>query len=202
MIEIKDFSVRYLSSREFFVENLAIPEQGAFLIFGDNGAGKSTLIRSILHLFKDFQGMILIDNRNNREMTRFEIAEKISYLPQNSAQIPDMPAVDFIRQGFFARHQGHFAKVTTILGVDKYFERNLSELSGGERQLCRLARALIADTPYVLLDEPDSFLSRKNKLRFFELTEEIARHRALVIVSHSEQDFHRFKKILEMESPD
>ncbi len=202
MIKINDYSVQYPSGYGFKVDKLVIPSRGAFLIVGDNGAGKSTLIRSILYLFRGFQGSIFIDERDNREFKRREMARKISYLPQNTVQIPDMPAIDFIRQGFYALQDGNLEETVAVLGVDRYLHRNLSELSGGERQLCRLARALVAETPYTLLDEPDSFLSRKNKLRFFEITERIARRRSLVIVSHSEQDFHRFDKILEMEEED
>ncbi len=203
MIEIKDFVLSFDSQKPLEIKELSIPAEGVQLIYGGNGGGKTSLVRCILGIRKDFQGEILLDGVSIKTLSREKIARKLSYLPQTSDMDVDITIKDFIRQGLYAVKQGFFDEVVNILNISVLLERNFSALSGGEKQLCRIARSMIADVSYSFLDEPDSFLSRKNKARFLDLIERFSERRGIVIISHGEMRENKdWNSLLELEESD
>lgn len=187
MIEISGLTIRYPGRPPIPAGDLAVPERGAYLIAGENGTGKSSLIRAVLRIVDTFDGRVLIDGTDNREMSRLDIARKISYLPQISPVEPDVTVEEFVRQGLYAVQENRLAWVVKTLGLEDLLARNYTELSGGQKQLCRIARATSALTPYFFLDEPDAFLSKKNRVLFLDLAGHLSEVAAVVVVSHHEE---------------
>ncbi len=163
MIEIKTLKIQFPSNKRLNIGNIIIAEKGSFLIFGGNGSGKTTLVRCILGLYQDYKGSILLDGRDAKSLGRKEIAAFISYLPQTGGADTDFTVEDFIRQGLYAVQNDYMDEVVDILRLKPYLKRRYSELSGGEKQLSRIARAMAADVKYSFLDEPDAFLSKKKQ---------------------------------------
>jgi ABC-type cobalamin/Fe3+-siderophores transport system ATPase subunit len=202
MITINNLTISYDTTPLLHIDNLSIPDKDAWIIIGDNGTGKSSLIKRILYIDKVFKGDILIDSKNNKSMSRLEIARLISYLPQNSNMDIDIPTDLFIKQGNYGFDNPDPALFTTIieiLGIQNLLDKNIRNLSGGEKQLARIARAFVAPTKYCFLDEPDSYLSRKNKSKFLELVKYFSAQRNITIISHGEITADgQFKTLLEL----
>lgn len=199
MILLKDFSCIMGRNGVLKVKSLKIPGTGAYLIFGDNGSGKTTLVRCITGIKKEYKGKIELDGVAVSGMTRLQIAQDISYLPQTSDMEVNVTVENFIRQGLYAAKRDSFIETIETLGLARYLKKTFSELSGGEKQLARIARAMVADAKYVFLDEPDSFLSRQNKARFMKLVNAVRKKRCIVIISHDELKFRpKLKPLLEL----
>ncbi|NPV00910.1 MAG: ABC transporter ATP-binding protein [Brevinematales bacterium] len=204
MIEIRGLTVLYPNRSITFPAVIDIPPRGNFLISGDNGCGKSSLVRAVIFLHRRFDGTVGIDGADNRSMKRLDIARKVSYLPQTGGVQIELPARDFILQGLYALGsapdtEARYRDISEGLGITGLSERNFAELSGGEKQLCRIARALIAPVSYSFLDEADAFLSRKNRARFYEYIGKISAGRAVILVTHSPSDAPGgFETLLEM----
>ena len=199
MISLNGFSCAMGKNGILKVKSLTVPEKGAYLIFGDNGTGKTTLLRHLTGISGGADGKLELDGMDIKTMTRAQIAEKISYLPQTSDMEVSAPVERFIKQGLYAAKKGFFGETVGILGLENFLNKDFSELSGGEKQLCRIARAMVADVKYSFLDEPDSFLSVKNKERFMKLVARFSRTRCIVIVSHDTLKFRpKLKPLLEL----
>ncbi len=189
MIEVKDLSVSMGQGETLHVPSLKLPGrgrgQGLFLIHGDNGTGKTTLVRCIAGIRMDWTGSIKLDGRDIRTLDRREIAGMLTYLPQASPPDVETTVEDYIRQGLYAARGDIFGDVVNALGLKKFLRRDFSKLSGGERQLARLARALSPLAGVSILDEPETHLSRANRFRFERLVRHLSRDRAVIMVSHS-----------------
>jgi len=199
LIEIKNYYCYFNEKYSLTINNLLIPERGCFIITGDNGSGKTTLVRSILNIYQNYTGEIYIDDKLNKDYTRKQIASIISYLPQTSNMEIEIYVSDFIKQGLYVSKISFYNDVIKILNLERFLEKRFDKLSGGEKQLIRIARSMVANTKYTFLDEPDSFLSKKNRERFFNLVDYFNNIRSIIIISHGELTNHNIKNILHLE---
>lgn len=152
-------------------------------LLGPNGAGKSTLFRTLLGLIPPASGMILLQGKA-LPLPRKDIAARIAFVPQSMQAPFPWTVQDFVLMGRTA-HQGAFAtpgkadqaearSALDELGILSFSDRLVTELSGGERQLTLIARALAQKAPAILLDEPSSALDFANRERLAGLMERLA----------------------------
>ncbi len=189
MILIQNLRVMQNKRLVLSLPRLEIPDQGLSLICGDNGSGKTSLVRTILDIHRDYSGEITINGISNHDLDRRKMAGLISYLPQQEEAVTDFSVRELIEQGLYAAAATYRYVVIEELGIEALLDRKYASLSGGERQLARLARVLIPGTAYVFLDEPDSFLSARNRKKMMSCLENQARYRSLVIISHFGVDY-------------
>ncbi len=195
MIEIYNYKVNF-NNFFLFIPELVFATKGQYLIIGENGSGKTTFIRSILNIFKDYEGEILINKIENKKLSRKEIASIISYLPQQDSSVFfSIKVKDFIETGLYSAKDNFFDLIIDILELKSYLDKDYNSLSGGERQLVRIARAMVGNVNFYLLDEPDTFLSKKNKEKIKKLFNEISKEKTLIIISHSNRDFNDIKTV-------
>lgn len=179
-------------------------ESGAFVgVVGENGSGKTTLLRTISGLVPFSQGEVLIFDRSIKEMSRREIAQSISFLPQKLSPFMPLSVKEFILMGRFVHvhsPRGYSSAdfdavhdVLSVLGIESLGERIYSELSGGEQQKVLIACSLVQGAQILIFDEPDSFLDQKQKSILFETFVSIQKQRALTLIVAS-HDLSRIKK--------
>ncbi len=199
MIKIRDYKIDFFKS-SLSIPELDIPDRGITLICGDNGIGKTTFVRSILRININYHGTILINEIENNKLRRIQISRLISYLPQIENSVFSIMVEDFIKQGLYAVKKNYFDEVIDMLDLSCYLKKDYRFLSGGERQLVKIARAIIPDVAYTILDEPDTFLSKKNREKVKTLIEYFAEKRGFIIVSHTKNEFTNKKMVIDFEN--
>jgi iron complex transport system ATP-binding protein len=144
-------------------------------VLGPNGGGKTTLFRTLLGLLAPQAGAVLLDGQALEAMPRGEIARRAGYVPQGHAPQFAFTVREAVLMGRTS-HIGLFAapgaadreaaeRAIQALGIGDLAERAVTELSGGERQLAMIARALAQGARALVLDEPTASLDFGNQVR-------------------------------------
>lgn len=164
-------------------------------LVGPNGAGKTTLLRTIAGLHRPSSGRVLLDGRPAHGMRPQALARLAAYLPQDTALSFPFTAYQVVLMGRHP-HLGRFAveraadhraaeRAMAATGTTHLAGRSMATLSGGERQLVLLAKALAQDTPVLLADEPISALDLRHQLAVLRLLRAYAdTGRTVLVVVH------------------
>ena len=142
-------------------------------LLGPNGAGKTTLFRTLLGLQRALGGSVLLDDRAIARMRPVEIARLMAYVPQAHATEFSYTVLDVVLMGRTAR-LGTFASPGAadetiaraklgVLGIGELADHDYTRISGGQRQLTLIARALAQETPILVMDEPTASLDFGNQ---------------------------------------
>jgi ABC-type branched-subunit amino acid transport system ATPase component len=142
-------------------------------VIGPNGAGKSTLLKTIFGMLKPTNGTIHLKNEEITGLKPDKVAQKgISYVPQVDNVFPSMTIQENLEMGAFIRDDDYSQRINEIyelfpvLGERK--KQKAGQLSGGQRQMVAMGRALMVDPRLLLLDEPSAGLSPKLVDMIFE----------------------------------
>lgn len=155
--------------------DLVIRSGEIICLLGQNGAGKTTLFRTLLGLVRPIQGGITIDGRDLTRFSPRELARYISWVPQSHSTPFPYKVSEVVLFGRSV-HLGMFAspgqrdrqiasECLELLGIGHLAGRSFTELSGGERQMVMIARALAQEARFMILDEPASNLDFGNQVR-------------------------------------
>src|SRR5262249_37049204 len=170
-------------------------------LIGPNGSGKTTLFKTLLGLLPAQAGDVLIDGTPLPRLSRPEIARRVAYVPQaHTAQFP-FRVLDMVVMGRTA-HLGPFAAPSepdrqrahaalALLGIADLAEREYTRISGGQRQLALIARALVQDAPAIVMDEPTANLDFGNQVIVLSEVKRLAARGLSVLLSTHDPD-HAF----------
>lgn len=195
MLEVKNLSFAYSKNGRRILDGVSFClEQGQFMaILGNNGAGKSTLIKCIDRINPVTAGQVLVNGKSIEAMQRRQLAQSVAYVPQNTQPAHTMvfDAVllgrkPYIKWGITAEDERIVAETLEMLNLKQLESRYLDELSGGELQKTMLARALVQQPKYLLLDEPTSSLDPNNQHEMLHVIRDIAQEKniGVAIVIH------------------
>lgn len=151
-------------------------DSGEFLcVLGQNGAGKSTLFKLLLGFLKKQSGEILIEGKQLEEYSRKELAREIAYIPQYSASAFSFSVFDTVLMGTTCRidslgspkkrEKKIALDALKKFGIEHLAHKSTSSISGGERQLVILARAIAQGSHILILDEPTANLDYGNQFK-------------------------------------
>jgi iron complex transport system ATP-binding protein len=168
---------------------------GITAVVGPNGSGKSTLVRALLGRAPRLGGTIRIGDQPVDALDPRRMARRIAVVPQREEPLLPLAVPEFVAMGRHA-HRSAFGGLSAIdrdvidraiarAGVGDTIDRRTDELSGGEWQRVRIARALAQDAPVLVLDEPTAFLDIAHEMAVFELLDALARDgHTVLLVSH------------------
>jgi len=181
--------------------DFALAEGEVLCVLGPNGSGKTTLFRTLLGLLAPHGGSIALDGEPLARLPRDAIARRIGYVPQAHAGYFAYSVREMVLMGRTA-HLGSFAAPSLrdraradaaleMLGIAALAERPFTEISGGERQLTLIARALAQEAGLLVMDEPTASLDFGNQVRVLERIRQLAAHGISVLFSTHDPD-HAF----------
>ncbi len=198
MIEVKNLSFSYGAHKVLQDVSFSVPT-GCFLsVLGPNGVGKSTLFSCILGLLQPQSGSILIDGLDISRLRPGERAKHLAYLPQSHNPVFQYSVLDMALMGanaqlgsFSAPGKQHIRAAEEALerlGISHLRDRSYNRLSGGERQLTLIARALVQNAKVLIMDEPSSNLDFGNRLRVMKTVQALTAQGYTVIQSTHEPE--------------
>ena len=204
--------VRFSYGQRAVLKDVSFTAQGGELlsILGPNGVGKSTLFRCILDTLRDYSGRISIDGEDLRNMAPRELAKRVAYIPQSSYPAFNYSVLDMVlmgtsvRAGAFSpprpREEAVALDALDRLGIADFAGRDYTRISGGERQLVLIARALAQRAPVLLMDEPTANLDYGNQIRVLTCIRNLAEEGyAVVQTTHNPEQAYQFShRILAM----
>lgn len=177
--------------------SLSVEPASIAALLGPNGCGKSTLLRILLGLLAPAAGEVRLQGVSVRRLSEAKIARVVAYVPQQT-QVPfAFTALEVVAMARTFTHTiGLFGgsgdrafarEALRRLGIEALGERIFATLSGGERQLVVLARALAQDTPLLLMDEPVSALDYGRQIQFLKLVSTLAKEegKAVLLTTHN-----------------
>jgi iron complex transport system ATP-binding protein len=181
--------------------DLAVRPGEVLCLLGPNGSGKTTLFKTMLGLLPPQAGDVRLDGAPMASLSRQQIARRVAYVPQaHSAQFP-FRVLDMVVMGRTA-HLGLFASPTredrrkalealAALGIAGLAENEYTRISGGQRQLALIARALAQDAPAIVMDEPTASLDFGNQVVVLAEVKRLAAQGLAVLLSTHDPD-HAF----------
>ena len=153
-------------------------------LVGPNGAGKSTLLRVVTGMLRPSAGAVAIEGDALGTLARRELAMRVAVVQQLPEAPPTMRVRDLVllgrhpHLGLLARESRHdfdvVAEAMRRAGCDRFADRELGSLSGGERRRAFIARALAQEATLLLLDEPTSNLDAHAQVEILELVADLA----------------------------
>jgi len=171
-------------------------------ILGPNGVGKSTLFSCILGLLKPKSGEILLDGCNIQKFSPRDLALRVAYVPQSHAPTFNYSVSDMVLMGTTAQvggiqSPGQAEKklaedAMERAGITHLKDRGYMQISGGERQLTLIARALAQQAKIVIMDEPTANLDYGNQLRILVRIKDLVRNEKLTVIQSTHNPDHAF----------
>ena len=164
-LEAKNISAGY--GEQIIIRNidLDLHESSITTIIGPNGCGKSTFLKSISGIINPVEGEVSIYGSNVTELNTFELSKKgLGYVPQSENIFPSLSVEDNLKMGGYILCNDDYKKnLEYVLEMFPVLKDKLSDsssnLSGGQRQMLALSRALMLDPKIIMLDEPTAGLS-------------------------------------------
>ena len=192
MLEVKDLSFRYSRRAPLVLRGVSLSlENGSIgVLLAKNGAGKSTLFKVILGIHPPLAGEILFDGRDLLKLSRRERAKLIAYVPQ-SISFGALSVFDTVLSGrvaYFGFRSGQedeavVWRILDEMGLAEYAERNVEELSGGERQKIAIARALAQEPRMLIFDEPTGNLDIANEQLIVQQAKKLAGEKGISVLT-------------------
>ncbi len=193
-VMIEDLRAGYGKMEILHTFNLQVARKQSVCLIGPNGAGKSTVLHSIFGFTNIFSGSVLLgDGREKRDITRLTPNQKlkqagIAYILQDKSIFPNMTVEENLWMGGYLMPTPAQAKETAEKIFDKYprlaaRRKNLARvLSGGERRLLEISRALVMEPEVLLVDEPSIGLEPRFIDMVFDILDDLQNHEGKTII--------------------
>ena len=212
-IEFKDVSFKYKKKNKYVFKNLNFKidfENKIIGIKGKSGKGKSTITKLMIKLYK-YDGNILIDNINIKNIDPNYIRKNIIYINQNS-RLFDKKVINNILYGCkdLNKSKKYLEKILQYNKIKELYNNiniyndscgvNGELLSGGQKQIINVINGLISDSPILILDEPTNALDYNLKIELINIIKEFKKYKkCIIIISHDKEIYSIYDKIIDLD---
>ncbi|ADQ03781.1 ABC transporter related protein [Caldicellulosiruptor owensensis OL] len=209
-VEFRNVSFSYNNSKDVLKDVSFKIKKGSKIAFvGESGGGKSTIFKLLLNLYEPNSGQILIFGKDIKEYTKSELRDLISYVSQDiylfnetvfeNIRVGRLDATEKeVIQAAQMAHAHEFImnlpdKYDTIVGESGVM------LSGGQRQRIAIARAILKNSPIILLDEATSFLDSESEKLVIDVLQNLMKDKTILMTAHrlSTAEFADFVYVIE-----
>jgi branched-chain amino acid transport system ATP-binding protein len=189
-LEINDLQAGYGKMQILHNFNLFIGKGQSLCLIGPNGAGKSTVLHSIYGFTNIYKGDVIIENKNVTKLTPADKLKNagVAYILQDNSVFPDMTVEENLLMGGFIKDNVEQSRDAAEEVLKKYTRLNerrnqkAKNLSGGERRLLEISRALIMNPDILLVDEPSIGLEPKFIDMVFEILGDLQKNEGKTII--------------------
>jgi zinc transport system ATP-binding protein len=191
VIEIKNLNFKYDRASVLININLELEQNGFYVFLGPNGGGKTSLIKLIMGLESPSKGSIKVFGQNPKQRPC-----KFGYIPQKLNFDPIFPlsVFEFIQQGLLSDLPWHgrwgadtkkkTADILEQFDLTELKDAPIGDLSGGQMQRAAIARALISDPEFLILDEPLSGLDHQSAKYIISLIDQMKGKKTIILITH------------------
>ncbi len=197
-LQANELSVGYNGKNPPLHSNINISlKEGEFIcLLGPNGAGKSTLIKTLSGFLKPMSGNVLYEDTPLDELPESQRAKMVSVVLTDKLQVPNLTVFELVSlgrtpyTGFFGRLSKDDVDIVYYaieeVGLAEFAHKNIDKMSDGERQKAMIAKALVQQTPFIILDEPTAFLDLPAKLEIMQLLRRLSKEkgRGILLSTH------------------
>lgn len=197
-LEIEHLTVNYGNVSALWDISLKVPKGRIVGIVGPNGAGKSTLIKTAMGLIAPISGRVSFSG-----LPLAQMRQKIAYVPQKESVDWDFPITveelvlmgRYGKLGLFkhprAADRAAVKEHLSMVGIESFASRQISQLSGGQQQRAFIARALIQGAEFYFMDEPFTGIDLTSRQVIIELLHQLRDQGKTIFVVHHELDHIR-----------
>ncbi len=206
-IVFKDVGFEYVKGQEIFSDfNLAIRSGEKVGLVGHSGSGKSTITKILLRFMDIQSGAVLIDGQNIANVMQDDLRSVVSYVPQEPILFhrsifeniayskPDASLEEVIEVAHKAYAHDFISKLPN--GYDTLVGERGVKLSGGERQRITIARAMLKDSPVIVLDEATSSLDSESESYIQEAFAQLMQGRTAIVIAHRLSTIKKLDRII------
>lgn len=173
--------------------NLIIEKNKFYSIIGPNGSGKTTLLKNISKTLEPPKNTIFIDGKDLRDLRANHLAKEMAYVPQNTQINFDFSVMDIVLMGrtpYLKRFQSESShdietakKAMDLTNIWHLRDKNINNISGGERQRVIIARAMVQQTKILLLDEPISNLDIHHQVNILDTIKTLNLEKNITVIA-------------------
>ncbi len=193
VLEVTNLSYLYPSGKGAHKISFSVQEGDFVVIAGPNGAGKSTLLKLLVGSLKAQQGEVSLNQRNLQTLSRREFAKEVAYITQSPSG-GSMSLLEYISLGYYVTlPKGRFwltkaekiyiEEMMSVVGLTTPLNQNISQLSGGERQLAQICRALLQNPKLLFMDEPVAHLDLGHAITVLDLVDRLRKERGITVLT-------------------
>jgi len=194
VLSLKDISIGFQTNL-FTIPEMELEKGKLYTLIGKNGAGKSTFFQSLLKQVAVLDGEVKLELIDIKKLNINNLSKIISFVSSRFEGVQHLKVYDYIALGrspytnligTLSPHDHELiASIIEKLGIKSLQDKDTTQLSDGERQICAIAKALVQQTPILLLDEPSAFLDYANRIKILELLKQLAKELQLCIIQSS-----------------
>ncbi len=194
MMEVRDLTFRHSRHAPPVIDGVSFTagRAGMTLILGANGSGKTTIFNCITGLWKPQRGGVFFDGEDMSTFSWKRRAQTVAVVPQEHEPPFAYSVLDAVLVGRVSRVSAVSSPsradydiargAIETVGISSLADRPYTRISGGERQLVLVARAIAQEAPVLILDEPTSHLDLKNQLRVMDTVRDIVERKGLTVL--------------------
>ena len=193
--------LKFLRGYQMGTHNYKFKVNEIYFISGKNGSGKTTLVNSILGLYSEYDGNILVDGYSIKNINMYSFREKfVSFIDQhglliNSSIYENISLNQNISIKTIETYLLDFGLIKAYDEANEYLSKNINELSsnlsGGECQKICLIREFLRNKKVMIFDEPTSYLDVYSKNVFIKYVRNLKENHIVIIISHDEELFQK-----------